>query len=306
MDKKMNDKSLDIIKRTKFFTDKIKNISSIEDISSNKIRVISNEKSYVLGLYSMDDFDKLKKEEIINNYLKSIDLLDTLDLFEIGIMPDINKSYKIFEYRDEISLGDYLDKLKKDEIYNIGIKFGKILKNIHIKKIDEYDGFDWYKNVDTKVNFLLYRHGLNKINDNNDYILIDYLTSNKYICKNTAFNSLYQNISEKNIRIFDDGEIDIRGLKEIKIGDGVSDFVNINKIAIKYPEFAKGVLDSYHNDEVISRKFYRLLSFYQVYYILESLVDIRDKKEPYLNEQEIEAILNMYDNFSEIIPSWAK
>ena len=102
MDKKMNDKSLDIIKRTKFFTDKIKNISSIEDISSNKIRVISNEKSYVLGLYSMDDFDKLKKEEIINNYLKSIDLLDTLDLFEIGIMPDINKSYKIFEYRDEI------------------------------------------------------------------------------------------------------------------------------------------------------------------------------------------------------------
>lgn len=44
MDKKMNDKSLDIIKRTKFFTDKIKNISSIEDISSNKIRVISNEK----------------------------------------------------------------------------------------------------------------------------------------------------------------------------------------------------------------------------------------------------------------------
>ena len=117
---------------------------------------------------------------------------------------------------------------------------------------------------------------------------------------------MYQNISEKNIRIFDEGEFDIRGLKEIKIGDGVSDFVNINKIAIKYPEFAKGVLDSYHNDEVISRKFYRLLSFYQVYYILESLVDIRDKKEPYLNEQEIEAILNMYDNFSEIIPTWAK
>ncbi|WP_019117728.1 hypothetical protein [Anaerococcus obesiensis] len=65
MDKKMNDKSLDIIKRTKFFTDKIKNISSIEDISSNKIRVISNEKSYVLGLYSMDDFDKLKKKKLL-------------------------------------------------------------------------------------------------------------------------------------------------------------------------------------------------------------------------------------------------
>ncbi len=305
MEKNMNNKSLNIIKRSKFFANKIDQISLIDEIASNKLRIIIEDKSYVLGLYAINEFEKLKKEEIINNYLKNIELLDTLDLYEIGIMPDINKSYKVFEYRNEISLGEHLGKISKDESYKIGRKFGKILKNIHAKKIEEDKGFDWYKDIDTKVNFLLYRHGLNKINDS-DYILIDYLSSNKYICKNTASNSLYQNINEKNIRIFDEDEIDIRGLKEIKIGDGVSDFVNINKIAIKYPEFSKGVLDSYHDNDIISRKFYRLLSFYQAYYILESLVDIRDKKKSYLTEEEIDEILKMYDNFSEIIPSWAK
>ncbi|EEB36491.1 hypothetical protein ANHYDRO_00791 [Anaerococcus hydrogenalis DSM 7454] len=306
MDKNMNDKSLKIIKRTKFFIDKIDRIKVIEDISSNKIRVKVDDISYVLGLYNINDYDNLKNEEKINNYLKEIDLLDTLDLFEIGIMPDINKSYKVFEYRNEISLGEYLDRISKEEAYKIGSKFGSILKNIHIKKIDKNNNLDWYKNVETKVNFLLYRHGLNKVHDNNDYILVDYLMNNKYICKNTTCNPLYQNISYKNIRIFDKDQIDIRGLKEIKVGDGVSDFVNINKIAIKHPDFAIGVIKSYHGNDVISRKFYRLLSFYQAYFILQSLVDIRDNKKSYLSEFEIEKILNMYDNFSEIIPSWIR
>ena len=302
----MNDKSLDIVKRTKLFANKEKEISSLENISSNKIKVLLDNKSYVLGLYPINDYYNLKKEATINDYLKSIDLLDTLDLYEIGIMPDINKSYKIFQFRDEVSLAGYLDQTSKENAYLIGEKFGQILKNIHIKKTDTFNNFDWFKDIDTKVNFLLYRHGLNKVSDNNDYILVDYLKSNKYICKNTTCNLLYQNMNEKTIRMFGENEIDIRGLKEIKVGDGVSDFVNINKIAIKYPEFSRGVLNSYHNNEVISRKFYRLLSFYQAYLILESLVDIRDNKKSNLNEEEIEEIFKMYDNFSEIVPSWVK
>ena len=66
------------------------------------------------------------------------------------------------------------------------------------------------------------------------------------------------------------------------------------------------MIKSYHGNDVISRKFYRLLSFYQAYFILQSLVDIRDNKKSYLSEFEIEKILNMYDNFSEIIPSWIR
>lgn len=299
----MDKNAFDIIKRTNIFKNEIDNIVRINEISSNKLKIDFKESTYVLGLYSIADYDNLKKENEINNYLRSIDV-NPLDLYEIGIMPDLNKSYKVFEYRDEISLKEYIQNFTNKEIYDLGIKFGEILKKIHMKKINTNIDFDWHKKVETKINLLLYRQGLSKNAGVNDYILIDYLQSNSYICKNTSSNILYEGLSDKNIRIYDDNEIDIRGLKDLNVGDGISDFVNINKIAINSPDFARGVLKAYHKEELVSRKFYRLLSLYQAYYVLESLVDIRDKKKSYLSEDEINKILLMYDNFSTIIPSW--
>lgn len=299
----MDKNAFDIIKRTNIFKNDLNNIKKLKEISLNKLRLDFNGVTYVIGLYPIEDFDNLKKENEINNYLRSIDV-NPLDLYEIGIMPDLSKSYKVFEFRDEISLKEYINKYQNKDIYNIGLKFGEILKKIHMKKIDSNLDYDWHKKVETKINLLLYRQGLSKNNGVNDYILIDYLQNNSYICKNTSSNILYEGLNDKNIRIYDENKIDIRGLKDLNVGDGISDFVNINKIAIKSPEFAKGVLKSYFKDEQVSRKFFRLLSLYQAYYLLESLVDIREKKESYLDEEEIAEIFSMYDNFSTIIPSW--
>lgn len=305
MVKNMDQDKINIIAKTDFFKDAINDIENLEQISDNKIKVDLDKLSYVLGFYPINDYDNLVRENSINNYLANIGL-NSLDLYEIGIMPDINKSYKVFEYRKESSLKDFLNSTTKEESYKIGFKFGDILKNLHLKKVRDYNHGDWYKNIQTKLNLLLYRQGLNKNNDLNDYILIDYLNDNLYICQNTSSNILYQNLSDKNIRVYDYKELDIRGLKEIKIGDGVSDFVSINKIAIDHPDFARGVLNSYHEGELVSRKFYRLLSFYQAFVILKSLIDIREKKKSYLNEDQIKQILDFYSDFSEIVPSWIR
>lgn len=301
----MDQDKINIIARTDFFKDVVNDVENVEQIADNKLKIDLDKLSYVLGFYPINDYDKLVRENSINNYLSNIGL-DSLDLYEIGIMPDINKSYKVFEYRKESSLKDFLNSSSNEENYKMGLKFGKILKNLHLKKVRDFDHGNWYKNIQTKLNLLLYRQGLNKNNDLNDYILIDYLNDNLYICQNTSPNILYQNLSDKNIRVYDDKELDIRALKEIKIGDGVSDFVNINKIAIDHPDFARGVLHSYHKGELVSRKFYRLLSFYQAFVILKSLIDIREKKKSYLNEDQIKQILDFYGNFSDIVPSWAK
>lgn len=299
----MDKNAFNIVKRTNIFKNELDNIKKLTEISSNKFKIDVNDSTYVIGLYPIEDFENLKKENEINNYLRSIDI-NPLDLYEIGIMPDLNKSYKVFEYRNEISLKDYISKYRNEDVYNIGLKFGEILKKIHMKKINSNLDYDWHKKVETKINLLLYRQGLSKNAGINDYILIDYLQNNSYICQNTSSNILYEGLNDKNIRIYDKDKIDIRGLKDLNVGDGISDFVNINKIAIKSPEFAKGVLEAYHEGEQVSRKFFRLLSLYQAYYLLESLVDIREKKQSYLSEDQIRKIIDMYDNFSTIIPSW--
>lgn len=293
----------DIIKKVEFFDDKIDSIQMIEAISENKIKISTNEEIYVLGLYSMNDYSDIEIELNVNKYLKNIGL-EPLLIYYSGIMPDINKAYKVFQFREETSLGNYLMSADKAIEKKIGFEFGKILKRVHEINLN-VKRTDWNSLVETKVNFLLYRHGLNDLKDERDYIFIDHLRENMYLTKNTGNDLLYSKFSTKNIRIYDNSKIDVRGLKRISYGDGVSDFIELNRIAIKHPDFSKACIAGYHNNRTIPRKFFRLLSLYQSYAILKSLVDIREGVKPYLNEIEIEQIINMYDEFSTIKPKWA-
>lgn len=294
--------SKEIVKKTEFFLDKESLIKDIEKISDSKYKIITENASYVLGLYDINKFNDIKDENKINNYLENIGLFP-LKVFDMGIMPDIAKSYKVFEYRDEISLKDYFKTSTNKENYELGIQFGKILKNIHFKNL-KTPNKDWNSYVVTSVNLLLYRHGLIEYKDDKDYILIDYLKENSYLTKNTTNNLLYNNLSDKNIRVYENDKLDIRGLKKLNYGDGISDFVEINRIAINYPDFSRGCIYGYKEGKSLPRKFFRLLIFYQVYAILKSLLDIRENKKSYLSLEETEEIIKMYDEFSVIYPEW--
>lgn len=292
--------SKEIVKKTEFFLDKESLIKDIEKISDSKYKIITENASYVLGLYDINKFNDIKDENKINNYLENIGLFP-LKVFDMGIMPDIAKSYKVFEYRDEISLKDYFKTSTNKENYELGIQFGKILKNIHFKNL-KTPNKDWNSYVVTSVNLLLYRHGLIEYKDDKDYILIDYLKENSYLTKNTTNNLLYNNLSDKNIRVYENDKLDIRGLKKLNYGDGISDFVEINRIAINYPDFSRGCIYGYKEGKSLPRKFFKLLIFYQVYAILKSLLDIRENKKSYLSLEETEEIIKMYDEFSVIYP----
>lgn len=294
--------SKEIVKKTEFFLDKESLIKDIEKISDSKYKIITENASYVLGLYDINKFNDIKDENKINNYLENIGLFP-LKVFDMGIMPDIAKSYKVFEYRDEISLKDYFKTSTNKENYELGIQFGKILKNIHFKNL-KTPNKDWNSYVVTSVNLLLYRHGLIEYKDDKDYILIDYLKENSYLTKNTTNNLLYNNLSDKNIRVYENDKLDIRGLKKLNYGDGISDFVEINRIAINYPDFSRGCIYGYKEGKSLPRKFFKLLIFYQVYAILKSLLDIRENKKSYLSLEETEEIIKMYDEFSVIYPEW--
>ena len=136
--------------------------------------------------------------------------------------------------------------------------------------------------------------------------MIDYIQDNIHLTKNTPINLLHGKINDKNIRVYDGDKLDFRGLKEIEYGDGVFDFVDINKIAIDYPKFAQGVLDGYFNGKRPSRKFFRLLSLYQAYVILYNKVDKNIDKDHNLDENQIDDLMKMYDDFNRLLPSWAK
>lgn len=290
------------LKHTDFFSKE--DIKKIEKIADNKLKVTSGkDRNYVVSLYDMDDHENITNEKIIKGHLENIGLRP-LHIYEEGILPDIDKSYKIFEYRKETALGEVLSDLGEEDSKDLGREFGRILKNIHQTKITEK--VDWENKFLTKSNYLFYIHGLSEEIGDLDYVLIDYIEANIHLTKNTPVNLLYGKINEKNIRVYDNKKLDLRAIKEIKYGDGVFDFVDINKLAIKYPIFAKGALEGYFDGEKPSRKFFRLLSLYQAYTLLYNKVDKDVNDDQYLDDDEIDAIMKMYDSFNQLIPLWAK
>lgn len=274
----------------------------IEKIGSSKYRVDKDGLSYVFALYDLDQFDNIENESFVNEVLEHAGL-DPLKIYEKGLMPDIEKSFKVYEYRNEISLKDFLDKASLDEEEKIGKEFGIALRKLH--GIKPTDKIDWHKAFLLKSNQIFYRHGLSEIGDD-DYMLVDFINSNRHLTENTAINLLYKDISDKNIRIFKEKYLDLRGIKKLEYGDGIVDFVEINRIAIIHPNFAKAALYSYHEGNKPARKFYRLLSLYQATTILDSIIDQRNKSPSYLSKDELESLLDMYDNFNELRPKWAE
>ena len=288
-----------ILGHTNIFNNQDK-VNSIEKIGSSKYKVEKDDKYYVFSFYDLNQFDDFENEDLVNEVLAHAGL-NPLTIYEKGIMPDIEKSYKVYEYRNEIALKDYLEKASDQDQEKVGTEFGLALRKLH--GIKAKDPVDWQKEFLIVSNKIFYMHGLNEIGDD-DYILIDYINANKHLTENTAINLLYKNISDKNIRIYNENSLDLRGIKKLEYGDGIIDFVEINRIAITYPLFAKAALKAYHNGEKPARKFYRLLSLYQATTILESIINLRNKSDSTLTPEEVDGLLEMYDNFNRITPKW--
>lgn len=202
----------------------------------------------------------------------------------------------------ESNIKKYLSNHSKEENYKLGLEFGKYLKKIHENK--SKDGINSYELFNTKSNYLFYRHGLSDDIGDNDYILVDCINQNKHLTKNIESKRIIGQVNFENILLDDDNNFLIKDNDNFHYGDPAFDFTNINKISKVSKEFSKACYKSYFLDKKAPIKFFRLLSMYQAYIILEDIVNKRDKSNRYLTDDEFEYLLNTYDYFNNVIPIW--
>lgn len=288
-----------ILNHTNFFKSN-RLVDCIEKISKNKYKISSNNEDMVLCLLDLKEFEKIENEAHINEILEKSGL-KPLKIYDMGLLPDIEKSYKIYQFREEISLKDFLSEASNEEVVKVAQDLARAIKKFH--SISTESPTNWKEKFLIRLNQTFYRHGIGEVEDN-DYILTDFIESNKHLTENTPACLLYKDISDKNIRVYDGDKVDLRAIKSLDYGDGTIDFVELNRIAIDNPEFSFEVIRSYFGKSRPSRKFLRLLALYQASLILESLVDLRESKEAYLTNYEIKKLFEMYDNFNSIYPSW--
>ena len=286
----MDKKIIDTLKKIEFFDDELSD-QDITYISKNTYGIKADNRSYLLKLY--DNSHK--------NYSESINKFDKFSksIYE-DFLEDLNQYYQIYDFDNFISLREYLYKSNEKDQYDMGYKFGKFLKEFH--SLPTSVDIEWYKICKTKSNYLFYRHGLCDIIGDNDYILADYISHNQHLTRSVKTSYLLSGISLYDIIIDDKFNILATDFKDI--GDPIFDFTSINRIAIKKPEFSRGVINGYFDGKKAPIKFFRLLALYQAYLILENMVNARSSKPCLFSKEEEKLLLSMYDNYNQEIPQW--
>ena len=288
----MDKRIIDTLKKIEFLADDLSD-QNIKHISENTYEISDDNGTYLLKLYDNSprmDSESINKFEKFSKAIKQ------------GYLKEVNQYYQIYDINNSMSLGEYLEKANEEDQYEMGSKFGKILKEFH--SLPASVDIDWYKLCKTRANYLFYMHGLSDNIGDNDYILVDYISHNRHLTKSVKTSYLLSGISFDEIILDDNLNINILASELKKIGDPIYDFTNINKIAIKNPEFAKGVINSYFEGKKAPIKFFRLLALYQAYLILENMVNARSSKPCLFSKEEEKLLLLMYDNYNQEIPQW--
>ncbi|SUU92221.1 Uncharacterised protein [Anaerococcus octavius] len=278
------------IKNINYFKNNGIKIKEINFINHDRYRVMTENQKFVVNLYDNDTYPKI---ETLG--------LNKEDILEKGQL-DQNNIYQVSKLNKITNLYDYLKNHSKKDNYDLGFKFGKILKKVHGIPIDEK--VNWFEIFNTRANYLFYMHGVNEYIGDDDYILIDYINANKHLTKNVNQRYIFNKLNYENILIDENGKISIFGLDFNKVGDRVYDFARINYFALESEEFVKGCFDSYFKETKVPVKFYRLLALYAAYNILYDIVEYRDSDKCAYNKEEIDDLLKIYDDFNTFIPTW--
>lgn len=267
-------------------------IDEINFINHDRYRVVTDKGDYLVNLYPNESYE---------NFAALTTNKD--DILEKGTF-DLENIYELIKLKKTQRLDEYLKNHSSKENYDLGLSFGSILRKLHDIRPDQE--VDWYEIFNTRANYQFYMHGVNEYIGDDDYILIDYINGNKHLTKNIRQSYIFNKIDYENILVDQDKKIIISGLDFKRIGDGVYDFARINKFSLKSKDFLKGTYDGYFNYKKAPGKFFRLLALYSAYSILKDLVEHRDGNKLDSNKEEIEQLLNIFDNFNTDMPNWIK
>ena len=154
------------------------------------------------------------------------------------------------------------------------------------------------------TNLYLYEHGLISEKGLKDYILTDFLESNRFLVKNKIVPN---NLFDETILDLDiDSEFDIIGKKKLSYFDVYKEFVAVNVLSINNPELAKEIVRK--ADIMMDRKFFRILSYYSALYCIHLII----KKDEETSEERIEEynckldkMFEIYEDFTIFTPNWA-
>ena len=258
---------------------------------------------YILRTSDISLYEK-KKQQF--EYLKELEKLN-LPIpkpISFGILND-QEIYILLTYIDGSPAEDYVKTLSQEEAYKLGYEAGEVLRKIHsinlTKPLITWEEA-YLSKIERKIKFVKESPIEYKEKD----FLIKYINNHLHLVKNRPYTFCHGDYHLGNM-VVNAGKIYIIDFDKSGPADPYDEFKPFiwnTRINIY---FENGLIDGYFNNNVPSA-FFKVLALY----IAESQIShlpwalTFGEKEVEIGFENLNIILNDYDNFDLIIPKWYK
>ena len=260
-----------------------------------------NGQKYLLRISSMEQYERKKAEfeRMQKVWALGIPMCEPI---EFGTCEDGVYVIQSWIYGNDAS--EMLPSLSEEQVYDLGLETGKILKKIHTipapAETEEWEIF-FNRKMDRKIE--MYNNCPLKYE--NGEVFIEYIEANRHLLKNRPQTYQHGDFHDGNLMIDNNGHIVVVDFDREDYGDPWEEFNRIVWCAQSSPRFATGMVDGYFDGEV-PMEFWKLLALYISSNSLSSLpwaipfgqgeIDVMTK--------QAKDILGWYDGMKNVVPSW--
>lgn len=260
-------------------------------------------KNLLLRICDVSQYEKKKKEfEIIKDLNKrSLNMSVAIDY---GICNAGKSVYSLYSWINGEDAIEKIDKLSKKEQYNLGVKSGKYLKEIHCITAPE-NIENWEERFNNKIDKKIENYKSCGIVLENDYKIIKYLEENRELLKNRSQCFQHGDYHIGNMIITDNNELGIIDFNRFDYGDPWEEFNRIVWSVEVSPEFASGYINGYFENNV-PNDFFKLMLLYISSNQISTVAWAKSfgEKEVDIAINQTKRVIQWYDNYKNYIPSW--
>ena len=276
-------------------------IECLDECSYEKNYIMSDgQTKYFLNEASMDYYNARNLQKYYHRDLKDLDI-NIAKFLHINSQNDKfgkNKVYSVFTFIEGESLDKYLPNVDEEESYSLGLKLGKILKDLQKAEIDysTHHVGPWKQSYIYTYKGIVNKYVSNPLTDK----VFEFYKNNFDVISHMDKSALSKFLNGKltlNSIVVKDKELGLRNMSAITIGDPNYEFLFISQIALTSPAFASALLNGYFDNQ-IPDNFFPILKFYTSELLLSKYYE--------LSNDEIIKIIDSYDDYSLVIPKWYK
>lgn len=221
-----------------------------------------------------------------------------------GGFNESNNVYTLLTWVDGEEVESVLPKLSKNERYNLGIRSGEILRQIH--NLPAPEGIDdwsdrYFKVIDERLD-AFHTEG---VSFEGSKEILTFLDNNRNLLKGRPQCRHHGDYHEGNMVVSESGELSIIDWHTVDFGNYGDPWYDFTRIGTKFPEFASGQIDGYFDKEP-PEQFWILFAYYLSVSAITSIVWAK-----FHVPKELKNILKMnrdvlhwFDNMRNPVPKW--